>query len=161
MMTNRAVKRKDLASSVSPEANRSKKHQGGDICGICNAVVKDKDECSIQCQWCQVWEHSECAKISIDECTILAEALEYYDDKEANHPLTIDLLEKQSQLTNKLAVVKAKLYEMKEELTVQLSKCHEIISTPEVNPTKTPAGPALIANTIFTGINEERDREKR
>ena len=47
-MAGGAIKCKELASSVSPEANRSKKHQGGDICGVCNAIVKDEDECSIQ-----------------------------------------------------------------------------------------------------------------
>ena len=69
-MTTQSV---ELASSVSPETNRSKKHQGGDTCGICNAVVKDED-CSIQCQWCGSWEHSECAKLSVEECTILGKS---------------------------------------------------------------------------------------
>ena len=32
---------------------------------------------------------------------------------------------------------------------------------PEANTSKPPSGPGLIANTVFTVINEERDREKR
>ena len=155
---------KELASSVSPEVNRSKKYQGGDICGVCNAIVMDEDECSIQCQWCSPWEHSEYAKISIKECAILAkssirivflctscapnldEALEYFGDKD-NHPpqKSMDSLpEKQGQLENKLSVVESKLHEIKEELTLQLSKCREMLGTPETNSAKPPAGLALL-----------------
>jgi len=89
----------------------------------------------------------------------LDEALEYYDDNQASQSSMINLPEKQSKLENKLAVVESKLHEIKEELTNQLSKCCEMLSAPEV--TKTSPGPALIANTVFTAINEERDREKR
>ena len=70
------------------------------------------------------------------------------------------LPEKQSQLENKLSVVESKLHEIKEELTLQLSKCREMLRTPETNSAKPPAGPALIADTVFTAMNEERDREK-
>ena len=177
-MTSRGFKRKELASSVSPEATRSKKHQGGDICVVCNAVIGDEDECSIPCQWCGSWKHSKCANISNDECAILGksstrlvflcatctprldEALEYYDDNHANHPSTDGTLVKQDQLESKLAVVETKLQEIK-ELASQLSKCREMLNTSEVNSTKPPSGPTLIANTVFTTMNEEKDKEKR
>ena len=38
---------------------------------ICKVVVKDEDKCSRLCQWCSSWGHSECAKISMEECTML------------------------------------------------------------------------------------------
>ena len=87
----------------------------------------------------------------------LGEALEIYNGTEVNHPLTN---EKQSQLENKLVNVETKLHEIKEELIMQLSKCHEILSTSVANTSKPPSGSGLIANTVFTAINEERDREE-
>ena len=36
-----------------------------------------------------------------------------------------------------------------------------MLGAPEASHAKTSSGPALIANTVFTAINEERDREKR
>ena len=84
--------------------------------------------------------------------------LRYFGDKD-NHPpqkLMDSLPEKQSQLENKLSVVESKLHEIKEELTLQLSKCREMLRTPETNSAKPPAGPALIADTVFTAMNEER-----
>ena len=56
---------KELTGSVSPEANRSKKHnnQEGDTCVNCKITIKDEEECSIQCQWCQSWVHSKCANL--------------------------------------------------------------------------------------------------
>jgi len=88
-------------------------------------------------------------------------ALEYYDDNQASQSSMNQLPEKQCQLENKLAVVESKLHEIKEELTNQLSKCCEMLSAPEVSHAKTSSGPALIANTVFIAINEERDRKKR
>ena len=66
-----AMKRKEQASSVSPEANRPKKqNQGGDTCAKW-IIINDDEECSIQCQWCQSWVHSKCANLKDDECDIL------------------------------------------------------------------------------------------
>lgn len=143
---------------------------------VCKNLVKDEDEYSIQCQWCGAWEHGKCANISVDECSILGksgirlvflcatcapkldEALEYYDENQNNS--TNALPEQHHQLESKLAIVESKLHEIKEELTNQLSKCREVLSTSEANPAKSSSGPAIIANTVYTAINEERDREK-
>jgi len=72
--------------------------------------------------------------------------------------LNSDLPEKQTQLESKLAVVETTLHEIKRELTSQLSKCHEMLSPPNNIASKPPA---LIANTVHTAINEEKEREKR
>jgi len=96
-MSTEPIKRKGLASSVSPESN--KQHQEGDICVVCKTTIVDAEECSIECQWCQLWVHSKCTKLSNEECAILQksntnimffcptcvpnldEALELFDDK--------------------------------------------------------------------------------
>ena len=59
--------------SVSPEANKSKKHQGSDLCVSCKIVIS-RDDYSIQCQWCKSWEHSKCANIKDEECIIISES---------------------------------------------------------------------------------------
>ena len=51
------------------------------------------------------------------------------------------------------------LCEIKEELTSQLSKCSELLSSPNNAVASKP--PALITNTVYTAINEEKKREKR
>jgi len=53
---------KQLASSVSPEANHSKKaNQESDMCVVFKNIIKDDEEqCSIHCQWCNSWVHSKC-----------------------------------------------------------------------------------------------------
>ena len=35
------------------------------------------------------------------------------------------------------------------------------LSTSEAIPAKSPSGPIIIADTVFTALNEEKDREKR
>ena len=39
-----------LATSMSPESNKSKKCQGGDLCVLCEVAISD-DVCCIQCQY--------------------------------------------------------------------------------------------------------------
>ena len=104
-MSTGPIKRKQLASSVSPESNQPKKqHQGGDLCVTCKNTIHDDKECSIQCQWCQLWVHSKCIKLNDDECAILHksninivffcsncalnidEALESFDDNKSTPP---------------------------------------------------------------------------
>ena len=173
MTTPGQIKRKNLASSVSPEANQpqnKKANQESDTCLKCKCVIKDSEECSIQCQWCQLWVHGKCSKLSDEECGILSksginlmyfcttcspnidEALESFDDNK-NNPnkqiLNSSLSEEQTQLDNKLEMVETKLNEIKEELSLQLSKCREIFSTPTNIPTKPPP---LIANTVVTAL---------
>ena len=88
------------------------------------------------------------------------EALEYFDDNKTNLPARDSLLApgKQSQLENQLAVVESKLNEIKEELSLQLSKYCSMFSSPDASSSKPPP---LIANTVVTALNEEREREKR
>ena len=91
----------------------------------------------------------------------LDEALELFDDNRSNPSKQISnssLPEKQAQLENKLAVVETTLHKIKEELTSELSKCREMLSFPNNIASKPPA---LIANTVYTAINEEKEREKR
>ena len=49
MVSGGPFKMKQLASSVSPEANRPKKlNQEGDVYVVCKANIKDDEECIIQ-----------------------------------------------------------------------------------------------------------------
>lgn len=91
----------------------------------------------------------------------LDEALELFDNNRSNPSkqiLNSSLPEKQTQLKTKLAVVETTLREIKEELTSQLSKCCEMLSSPNNIASKPPA---LIANTVYIAINEEKERAKR
>jgi len=179
-MSTGPIKRKGLASSVSPETNKPKKqYQEGDTCVVCKTIIVDAEECSIECQWCQKWVHSKCTKLSDEECAILQksntnimffcptcvsnldEALELFDDNKTNSSkldLQDDLPDKQNQLESQLSIVESKLLELKEELCLQISKCREMFSSSSTNTTKPPP---LIANTVVTALNEEREREKR
>ena len=75
MATIGPIKRKELASSVSPEATRSKRRiQEGDTCKECNSVIRDDVECSIECQWCHSWVHGKCSNLNDEECTILSKS---------------------------------------------------------------------------------------
>ena len=180
MATIGPIKRKELASSVSPEANRSKKpNQDSDKCKECKSIIHDDQECSIQCQWCQQWVHSKCYELNDEECKILCksstslvflctscadnldEAFELFDDSKSNLSKQIlkdNLPEKQTELEKKLSVVETTLCEIKEELTSQLSKCRELLSSPNNAVASKP--PALIANTVYTAFNEEKEREE-
>ena len=121
--------------------------------------------------------HGKCSKLNDEECIILCksginlvyfcttcspnldEALELFDDNKSNsNKQNSSLPEKHTQLENKLAVVETTLHEIKKELTSQLSKCREMLSSPNNIASKPPA---LIANTVYTAINEEKEREKR
>ena len=180
-MATGSIKRKHLASSASPETNQpKKKHQGGDVCVICKNTIDDDNECSIQCQWCQLWAHIKCTKLNDDECAILQkcstnivffcsncapnvdEALKLFDDNKNIPPkLNLkddDLPDKQNNLENQLSLLETKLKEFKEVLSLQLSKCREMFSSPTTSSTKPPP---IIANTVATALNEEREREKR
>ena len=139
-----------------------------DICIECKCVIKDSEECSIQCQWCLSWVHGKCSKLNHEECTILCKSSinlvyfcttcspnldELFDDNRSNPSKQISnssLPEKQIQLENKFAVVETTLHEIKEELTSQLSKCREMLISPN-NIASNP--PALIANTVYTYCN--------
>jgi len=66
--------------------------------------------------------------------------------------------DKQTQLKNQIAVIESKLNEIKEELSLQLFKCCEMFSPPNVSSAKPSP---LIANTVVTILNEEKEREKR
>ena len=100
MASGGAFKMKQLASSVSPEANQPKKlNQEGDVCVVCKANIKDDEECIIQ--WCNLWVHSKGSKLKDEECKSLSkakinivyfcttcapnldEALKYFDDKKS------------------------------------------------------------------------------
>jgi len=178
MTSTGPIKRKQLASSVSPEANRSKKvNQESDMCVVCKNIIKDEEECSIQCQWCNLWVHSKCSGLEDDECKILSktninliylcitcapnldEALEFFDDNKAKPTTQLlkdSLPDKQSQIENQMVTVEAKLLEIKEELSLQLSKCREMFNA---HNDSTPKPPALIASTVTSAFNEERERE--
>ena len=124
--------------------------------------------------------HSKCYELNDEECKILCksstslvflctscadnldEAFELFDDSKSNLSKQIlkdNLPEKQTELEKKLSVVETTLCEIKEELTSQLSKCREILSSSNNAVASKP--PALIANTVYTAINEEKEREKR
>ena len=119
------IKRIQLASSVSPEANRSKKlNQEGDECVVCKANINDNEECSIQCQWCNLWVHSKCSKLEEEECKVLSKAkinlvyfcttcapnldevLKYFDDNKSKPvvgPLKDNSPDKQSLIKKQIA----------------------------------------------------------
>lgn len=180
MASGGPIKRKELASSVSPEANRSKKpNQESDVCVLCKTNINDDKECSIQCQWCNLWVHSKCSKLEDEECKVLSksninliflcttcapnldEALEYFDDnrsKPAVQLLNDSIPDKQSPIENRIASVETQLLEFKKELSDQLSKCREMFNSQNDSA---PKPPALIASTVTTAFNEERDRERR
>ena len=179
-MSTGPIKRKELASSVSPEANRPKKQNKESVtCVECKSVIKDDVDCSIQCQWCQSWVHSKCSKLKDEECKILYkstinlvhfcttcvpnldEALEFFDENKTKPVAQIlrdNLPDKQNQFENQTAAIETKLLEIKEELSLQLSKCCEMFKTHNDNA---PKPPVLIASTVTTAFNEERERERR
>ena len=70
-MTTEPIKRKELASSVSPEANRSKKHEGGDVCVICRG--KTTDDNVLECVWCEGFQHRSCTEISVEKYSALSD----------------------------------------------------------------------------------------
>ena len=88
----------------------------------------------------------------------LDEALEFFDDNKAKP--TTQLLKdslpgKQNQIENQMAT---KLLEIKEELSLQSSKCCEMFNS---HNDSAPKPPALIASTVTSEFNEERERERR
>ena len=119
-MSTGLIKWKQLASSASPQANRSKKaNQESDMCVVCKNIIKDEEECNIQCQWCNLWMHSKCSGLEDDKykilcktninliylCTTCApnldEALEFFDDNKAKPTTQLlkdSLPDKQSQI---------------------------------------------------------------
>ena len=162
----------------SPEANQPKKqHRGGDVSVACKNTIDDDNECSIQCQWCQLWAHSKCIKLNDEECAILLkcstnivffcsncapnldEALKLFDDNKNIPPkLNLkddDLPDKQNKFDNQLSLLETKLNEFKEVLSLQLLKCREMFSSPTTISTNPPP---LIANTVVTALNEEREK---
>jgi len=64
---------------------------------------------------------------------------------------------KQSQIENQIASAETQLLEIKKELSIQLSKFREMFNTQNDS---VPKRPALIASTVTTAFNEEREREK-
>ena len=84
----------------------------------------------------------------------LDEALEFFDDNKAKP--TTQLLkdsfpDKQSQIEDQMATVEAKLLKIKEELSLQLSKCREMFN---LHNDSAPKPPALIASTVTSAFNE-------
>ena len=70
-MTSEPIKRKVLASSVSPEASRSKKHEGGDVCVVCNGPATDTDV--FECVCCEGFQHRSCTdEISVEKFAALS-----------------------------------------------------------------------------------------
>ena len=57
-----------------------------------------------------------------------------------------------------LATVEAKLLEIKEELSLKLSKCREMFNS---HNDSAPKPPGLIASTVTSAFNEERETERR
>ena len=123
--------------------------------------------------------HSKCSKLEEEECKVLSkakinlvyfcttcapnldEALEYFDDyksKPAVGPLKDNSPDKQSLIEKQIASVETQLLEIKNELSLQLSKCPEMFNAQH---NSAPKPPALIASTVTTAFNEERERERR
>jgi len=68
-----------------------------------------------------------------------------------------ELPDKQNQLESQLSIVESKLLELKEELCLQISKCREMFSSSSTSSAKPPL---LIANTVVTALNEEREKRQ-
>ena len=172
-MASENNKRKLDPSSTPPEGSKLKnKHQkrhssqNGDktdecLCCTCNNVANVD---VIQCQWCLQWEHRQCAQLSVDEMSILSKVNDrvvFFCTKcysKVPAALTIkDLSERNIKLNNGLSDFEAKLNELKEELTMQISKCRDMFGSDR----ETVKPPEIIASTIVTTINEEKDKEKR
>ena len=62
-------------SSGAPGTGRQKhprlQDSSSSICPTCDKEVS-ADRNGVQCQWCHVWEHSKCAKISQGEYNMLS-----------------------------------------------------------------------------------------
>ena len=90
----------------------------------------------------------------------LDEALELFDDKKTNSSkldLKDELPDKQNHIESQLSIVELKLLELKEELCLQISKCREMFSSTSTSSAKPPP---LIANTVVTALNEEREKRQ-
>ena len=69
---------------------------------------------------------------------------------------TYSISEKHTILDNRLSDVETKLTELKQELTQQISKCHDILTSKDkAKPSET------IASTIVSTMNEEKEKERR
>ena len=61
-----------------------------------------------------------------------------------------------NQFKNQLSLLETKLNEIK-EVSLQLLKCSEMFSSPTTISTKPPP---LIANTVVTALNKEREKRQ-
>ena len=65
------IKHKLLASSTSPEGNRSKKHEGSDVCVTCKG--KTTDDNILECVWCEGIQHRSCTEINVQKYAALSD----------------------------------------------------------------------------------------
>ena len=70
--------------------------------------------------------------------------------------LSHSISEKHTILDNRLSIVKAKLNELKQELTEQISKCHDTLTSKD----KAKSSQSIVS-TIVSTMNEEKDKERR
>ena len=176
-MSKGPIKRKELASLVSPEANRSKKHnQEGDTCANCKIIINDEEECSIQYQWCQLWMHSKCANLKDEECAILhkpiinlvffcttcasnlVEAPEFFEDNKTDksvHSL-VSKYDSSAQSVKDLSSKIESLFSRNSNLQMEIDFVSESTTT-HTQPNEKPTSAA----TTLTILDELADREQR
>ena len=185
-MTSERLKRKELASSVSPEANRSKKPERGDICVICNGPATDSDV--LECVWCEGLQHRSCTEISVEKYAALSDlpsnivffcthcayklpsALMAYDKtKEAcsvvEDTITSKLKSLETTLTNKFNALTDQVNElstkMNQESNIEMATDALPSTQAQVSSNQSELSVESIATMTASLMSEEKEKEKR
>jgi len=167
-MSGATEKRKRIESPQNVDKRQKQQHTNSDkeensdesYCRTCNKLA---DDGVIQCQWCHNWEHHQCAQLSAEDLTILSKVSDRVIffctqcfGKVPAALTTYAISEKHTILDNRLSTVETKLNELKQELTEQISKCHDLLTS------KDKAEPSeFMASTIVSTMNEEKERDRR
>ena len=164
-MSGANEKRKRIESPQNVDKRQKQQHTDSgnsdeSYCRTCNKVA---DNGVIQCQWCHNWEHHQCAQLSAEDLAILSKVSDrvvfFCTQCYGKVPAaltTYSISEKHTIFDNCLSTVETTLNELKLELTKQISKCHDILTSKD----KTKASESL-ASTIVSTMNEEKERERR
>lgn len=70
-----ADKKMEQNQGKTQQENQGTKKQGNInyLCGICNEIIKEEEELSIECEgWCEVWFHKDCVHLSTEEFDIVS-----------------------------------------------------------------------------------------
>lgn len=167
--------------SKRPRAEDSES-SGGSVCPTCEKEVSSSQD-GVQCEWCHVWEHCKCAKLSVGEYNMLSmnsprvmffccdchsrvnQALEFFDNNSSRQSLFEKRLQRIEIKIDKLSG--AACSQNDDEMV-----CHDtaVVAAPVDAVPARPSGilpnPEVltaggISSAVESVIAEEKDKDKR